>query len=169
MAALELSEDQVDEDASPKTLGQPEIPKMPPFKWITNKPVTKWNNVKPLGVFRILGFCGPEAHWPLGLEWWAWAETSGPHVACYFRSYAGVGIMLSTPWLLTSVPSGQPLIRRKPLPTPPSTRQSIPQNHLRQERRDHDDLNGKTIHERRDICICLADSLCCTVETDATL
>ena len=29
-----------------------------------------------------------------------------------------------------------------------------------------DDLNGKEIQKRGDICICIADSLCCTVETN---
>ena len=28
------------------------------------------------------------------------------------------------------------------------------------------DLNGKEIPKRGDICICIADSLCCTVETN---
>ena len=77
--------------------------------------------------------------------------------------------MLSTPWLLTSVPSGHPLIRRKPLPSPSSTRQSIPQNHLRQENTDQDGLNRKTIHGRGGVCIYLADSLCCTVEANTVL
>lgn len=49
-------------------------------------------------------------------------------------------------------------------PLPTLSRQSIPQNHLRQESRGHDDLNGKTIHEKGSICICLADSVCCTVK-----
>ena len=31
------------------------------------------------------------------------------------------------------------------------------------------DLNGKEIQKRGDICICIADSLCCTVETNTTL
>ena len=31
------------------------------------------------------------------------------------------------------------------------------------------DLNGKEIQKRGDICICIADSFCCTVETNATL
>ena len=31
------------------------------------------------------------------------------------------------------------------------------------------DLNGKEIQKRGDICICIADSLCCTVETNMTL
>ena len=28
-----------------------------------------------------------------------------------------------------------------------------------------DDVNGKEIPKERDICICMADPLCCTVET----
>ena len=31
------------------------------------------------------------------------------------------------------------------------------------------DLNGKEIQGGGDICICVADSLCCTVETNTTL
>ena len=31
------------------------------------------------------------------------------------------------------------------------------------------DLNGKEIQKRGDICICIADSLCCTTETNSTL
>ena len=31
------------------------------------------------------------------------------------------------------------------------------------------DLNGKEIQKIGDICICTADSLCCTAETDTTL
>ena len=31
------------------------------------------------------------------------------------------------------------------------------------------DLNGKEIQKRGDICIRIADSLCCTVETNTTL
>ena len=31
------------------------------------------------------------------------------------------------------------------------------------------DLNGKEIQKRGDICICIADSFCCTVETNTTL
>ena len=31
------------------------------------------------------------------------------------------------------------------------------------------DLNGKEIQRRDDICICIADSLCCTAETNRTL
>ena len=31
------------------------------------------------------------------------------------------------------------------------------------------DLNGKEIHKRGDICIRIADSLCCTAETNTTL
>ena len=31
------------------------------------------------------------------------------------------------------------------------------------------DLNGKEIHKRGDICIRIADSLCCTAETHTTL
>ena len=31
------------------------------------------------------------------------------------------------------------------------------------------DLNGKESQKRRDICICVADSLCCTAETNTTL
>ena len=30
-------------------------------------------------------------------------------------------------------------------------------------------LNGKEIQKREDICIRIADSLCCTVETNTTL
>ena len=30
-------------------------------------------------------------------------------------------------------------------------------------------LNGKEVQKRGDICICIADSLCCTVETNTTL
>ena len=32
-----------------------------------------------------------------------------------------------------------------------------------------DDLNGKGIQNREDICICIADSLCYTAETNTTL
>ena len=31
------------------------------------------------------------------------------------------------------------------------------------------DLNGKEIQKAGHICICIADSLCCTVETNTTL
>ena len=31
------------------------------------------------------------------------------------------------------------------------------------------DPNGKEIQKRGDICICIADSLCCTVETNTIL
>ena len=31
------------------------------------------------------------------------------------------------------------------------------------------DLNGKEIRKRANICICVADSLCCTAETNTTL
>ena len=31
------------------------------------------------------------------------------------------------------------------------------------------DLNGKKIQKRGDICICIADSLCCTAETNTAL
>ena len=31
------------------------------------------------------------------------------------------------------------------------------------------DLNGKEIQKREDICIRIADSLCCTAETNTTL
>ena len=31
------------------------------------------------------------------------------------------------------------------------------------------DLNGKEIQNRGDICVCIAESLCCTVETNTTL
>ena len=31
------------------------------------------------------------------------------------------------------------------------------------------DLNGKEIQKIGDICICIADSLCCTTETNTTL
>ena len=31
------------------------------------------------------------------------------------------------------------------------------------------DQNGKEIQKRGDICICIADSLCCTVETNTIL
>ena len=31
------------------------------------------------------------------------------------------------------------------------------------------DLNGKEIQRREDICICIADSLCCIAETNITL
>ena len=33
----------------------------------------------------------------------------------------------------------------------------------------YSDLNGKEIQERGDICICIADSLCCSAETNTTL
>ena len=33
----------------------------------------------------------------------------------------------------------------------------------------HGDLNGKEIQNRADICICMADSFCCTAETNTTL
>ena len=31
------------------------------------------------------------------------------------------------------------------------------------------DLNGKEIQKRGDVCICMADSFCCAVETNTTL
>ena len=31
------------------------------------------------------------------------------------------------------------------------------------------DVNGKEIKKRGDICVCIADSLCCTVETNTTM
>ena len=35
-------------------------------------------------------------------------------------------------------------------------------------RNAHGDLNGKEIQKRGDICIGIADSLCCTAETNTT-
>ena len=31
------------------------------------------------------------------------------------------------------------------------------------------DLNGKEVQTGEDLCICMADSFCCAVETDTTL
>lgn len=34
---------------------------------------------------------------------------------------------------------------------------------------DYGDLNGKEVQEGGDMCVCSADSFCCTVETNTTL
>lgn len=131
MAALGLLEDQIDEDSSPKLLGQ-RSQRCPHLNGSFKSLLLgrqDWNNVNPLNVLRVLGFCGPEAHRLLGLEWGAglrledslWPITLGLRLESELCTlHHGCSHLF---------PSGHPpLIKKNALPTLPLIRQSY---HLR--------------------------------------
>lgn len=139
MAALGLLEDQVDEDSSPKPLGQtsqrcPHLTGSPKSLLLGRQ---DWNNGNPLNVLRVLGFCGPEAHRLLGLEWRAglrledslWPITLGLRLESELCNlHHGCSHLF---------PSGHPAPNQEECPPHPTLDQTTlpPQNHQGQQTR----------------------------------